>query len=149
MSKRKSKADAEFRAAFVLDWGSYACQSVVLINTPKAEALAYMRRAKLKKAFIAAFEAEDIPLSSTGAGYWWYCPEPTGSVISVSSEFNQWPFWEALVHECHHAVHRWLGKDRGMANETEALAYQQEYLWKTIRQKCFSIQRQRSRRKSK
>lgn len=133
----------EFKTCFVLDWGTYGCQSVVAINTPTAEVLAFMRKAKLKKAFIAAYERSEMPVEGSGAGYFWRCFEPTGSVISVTAEFNTWPFWEALVHECHHAVHRWLGDDRGMAGETEALAYQQEYLWKTIRQRCFAIQRRR------
>lgn len=145
--KKKRDSDRDFKTCFVLDWGTYACQSVVAINTPKAEVLAFMRRAKLKKAFVAAYEGDDVPSDDDAAGYFWHVREPQGSVIAVTSPFNQWPFWEALVHECHHAVHRWLGKDRGMENETEALAYQQEYLWKTIRQKCFAIQRRQRRKR--
>lgn len=40
---------------------------------------------------------------------------------------------DVLTHECHHIVQILLGTKRGMHTELEALAYQQDYLIKKIR----------------
>lgn len=40
---------------------------------------------------------------------------------------------DVLRHECHHVVQILLGNRRGMHEELEALAYQQDYLIKKIR----------------
>lgn len=58
-------------------------------------------------------------------------------VLWLKTFEDTWDFYLVLIHETHHLVHRTLGESRGMSNELEALAYQQEYFVKHIREKLY------------
>lgn len=59
-------------------------------------------------------------------------------VLWLRSWNNKEYDYDVLRHECHHVAQILLGQKRGMNDELEALAYQQDYLIDTIRKelKC-------------
>ena len=57
------------------------------------------------------------------------------SVLWLKEWDGSWSAAEVLIHELHHAVHFILGQGKIMGDEVEALAYQQEYLFRGIRQR--------------
>ncbi len=61
-------------------------------------------------------------------------PKSNVTVLWLKVYDIHWECMETLIHELHHAVYIVLGKNRSMADEMEALAYQQEFLFRSIRQ---------------
>jgi hypothetical protein len=125
---------------FILNWGTYPQDTLVLIGTPHREWLKVAKIYSKKKDLLSWVEqeamSEDIsPIFKTSKGMFIYSPDHSYSMLWLAEWDSEWVNYETLMHELHHAVHLMLGKKRGMADETEALAYQQEFLFRQARRK--------------
>lgn len=129
---------------YLQDWGTYTTQTPVFVGYTPAEICATLKRQKdFNKEAVAEF-CEDIDetekVFKTVQGGIWFTK--TGfSIMYLPKYEGSWSDIETLVHECFHLVINQLGKSKMLINhstqtvEEEALAYQQEYLWKNIRYK--------------
>lgn len=129
VSMRKKRT----RQYFVQGCGTYTNQILVVVGYTPAETAALMRRKKFHKYVINEYEKDhkDEP-EDRGLGACWF--HDGASVIWFPQYENTWNFWETLIHEIFHFVH-FMGEQRNMEDEDEALAYLQEYLFRQIRRK--------------
>ena len=112
---------------FIQDWGTYSNQTLVVVGLKDPEVIRLLRR--LNRHSARAFVRQNPDYDSAGF------------VFHHNGRSLLWlPRWKntgedilTLIHETNHLIHYVLNKDKGMGNETEAQAYQQEYLFKNIR----------------
>jgi len=137
MKKKQRKLE---KAIFIQEWGTYTNQTLVAVGSSTDEMLRYLKKNKVNKASIDAFVADKQNLESqmqNSLGL--FCRPKDGDAGSIlwlkNWDKNNWRCYEILIHELFHAVYGILGKDKGMLDEEEALAYQQEYLFGEIRRK--------------
>lgn len=134
MKKRTKKATKQKPIIFIQDHGTYTNETVCCFGGTKKDILAYLKRIK-----------------STKDAYQWILsdfddekPSEQGFVLSNSHGHtllwmfpykNYWKFWEILIHELSHLVDVVLSDQKKMMQETEARAYQIEFLFRSIRRK--------------
>lgn len=112
---------------------------VVAVDATKEDVLKWLKEIEAKKEWIEKVEHSDdaFTLLAEGAtACYWY--DDRAKMILLKSYVDTWEYWETLMHECTHAM-QWMGKTRRMQNEDEALAYFQEWLFRTIRKKLQSM----------
>lgn len=121
--------------AYVQSWGSYEIQTLVSINLNHQEIIRFLEKKKCDEKFLNAFRnsEEKLAPSYESRGFYWKPNGAPGSVLWLRPWSGSWENIEVLIHELHHGVHFHLSQCRGMTDEIEALAYQQEYLFKKIR----------------
>ena len=140
MRKKKKAKRAKRGFSFLQDWGTYPAQTLVCVGLGKPEVLKVLRSyggsdgtgrtmARMADAFDKTVE-HDL---TKNKGYFWSFEGR--SVLAVREYADRWEWWETLMHELHHAVHLINGEERGQEKELEALAYQQEYLFRAIRRR--------------
>lgn len=128
---------------FLQDWGTYQNQTIVVVGMTQKQIVSLMRRRKFDKVAIDAFEADDeIPkffCEENKGGVWHH----DGKTVMWLREWkDDWDHHETIVHECFHLVVEILGRQKNMGfSHEEALAYQQEYLWRNIRRKLQGYQK--------
>jgi len=136
MKKKKQKKNVPF--AFIQDFGTYQDDMFVIVGAKSREDIVKVAKsARIKKSLIKYLSEGDI-----GTDF-----KEAGSIVSFTQDGtenmvlflhywkNCWDFWETLMHELHHVVHFHIAVARRMEKEAEALAYQQEYLFRSIRRK--------------
>lgn len=127
---------------WVQKWGTYQNEMPVFVGYTPKEILAVLKKQKTwKQEPILAWEKElkQTEEFAEGREFCWF---NDGYCILFLKPFeDKWERLEAIMHECFHLVINILGDKRGMINTTvprveeEAMAYQQEYLFREIRRK--------------
>lgn len=155
--KRLTKSLKPLKCAFIQEWGPYKSETVIAVGLSDAETAAWMRKEKLFKSFIEAFEkavVEDDPTGELTQAYFWKDPGTGGSVLVIrkaervpGNDEITWEFYDNLLHELHHATYFILGVGRNMRTEYEALAYMTEWLFREIRRKVAREAVRKPRRK--
>lgn len=115
------------------DWGSYTNETLVIVGTDYDETIHLLHRlgarqfAGVKKEMFTAGHRGCV-LHTEGATLLWF-PEWK----------NNWEHIDVLVHEISHLIFFVMMQGKGMEDESEAMAYQQEYLFKKIRQNLYDL----------
>jgi hypothetical protein len=135
---------------FVQSWGSYSIETIVSVGTTHEEVVRYCKKMKFKKEMIEHLEKskEEIKkLQKKSKGL--FCILSPGNLIWINEYTDDWDFYQVLIHELFHAVFGEMGQERGMEKEEEAMAYQQEFLFKEIRRKLYKIYGIKKKRSNK
>ena len=131
---------------FTQNGGTFPLDLIVVIGYSWDEFIAELKNKKhdFKKSFIKDIEEDtkfkdlfktqsgddtgDFPglLHSLGNGI---------QLLVIPRYADDWKFWETLMHELFHSVHYEMVNRRCMGSESEALAYQHGYLFRSIRKK--------------
>lgn len=118
------------KKVFLLKWGSYAEETIFCFGgASKKRILKELRKMGACKRFIREFKAGFV-INKQVAGLFWEASK--GNVIWIGSGDVTIPTIGTIAHEVHHAVHFRLDQHRSMENESEAQAYQFEFLLKAI-----------------
>lgn len=123
---------------FIQSWGSYSNETFVCVGTTHDEIVKAMKKLKLSKDVIREFDKEKKEhdekwLTDDNNGMMWF--NDGRSVLWFKDWKHDWGHIDTLIHECYHAVHNILHKQKNMKDEEEACAYQLEYLVRSIRRK--------------
>lgn len=125
---------------FVQDYGTHTDQLLVCVGVSNKEIIAYCKNKKNKIVPEFADWVEktiDEKTIEKNKGTFAWNDNMNGTVLHLKKNEDTWDFWETLIHELHHAVEHFRVK-KAMQDEPEALAYQQEYLFRSIRKKLQS-----------
>ena len=127
--------------AFFQDWGTYPTKTFVAVGMAHEEILDAMRTMGCKKSYIKRYDAsigpdKDKAYEPNGAFTWKARGNSGLNLLWLSEWKNNMPWYANLVHETNHMIKRNLTDYRGMEDETEAQAYQQEYLFTRIAATC-------------
>lgn len=142
LKRKKIKAKLPkkpLKKIFFQEWGTYKDQTLVAVGVNMAEILSFLKKKKVDKESIKAMESWSKDYSQTMANSnGFFCqPSPNlGNILWLKKwDTDDWGCYEVLVHELFHAVYNVMGKSRGMMDEQESMAYQQEHLFNEIRRK--------------
>jgi len=133
---KRKRTNKNKKVFYIQDWGTYSNQSIVTVGMSYEEMLTTMKRKKLNKSIVKAFEKDEqgVKQSMAGAnGFCWSDQITGGTVIAFEDWENNWQHWDCLLHEIVHAIHAILDRNKNMASEDEGRAYQTEYLFREIR----------------
>ncbi len=134
MKKRAKKATKQKSIIFIQDHGTYSNETVCCFGGTKKDILAYLKRIKATKSAIQ-FVSKDFPEKYPSENGFIIYSDNGQTVLWMFPYKNCWKFWDILIHELSHLVDVVLSKQKCMSEETEARAYQIEFLFKTIRRK--------------
>ncbi len=124
---------------YVMDCGTYNDQMLVSIGANREQIVKYLKKTKCKKEAIAFVQNDEIPFEEIGGakkGFFAVHPESGFCGIFLSPFLDEWEWYETLLHETHHVTNVLLTKSKNMSDEVEAIAYQQEFLFRSIRRKA-------------
>lgn len=134
--KKVSKKN-KTKKIFIQDWGTYSNETIVSIGSSPGEVKRFMEKAKIKKEpkewLLRKFdELENIKPSESG-----FCllSDKGWTFLWLRDFDDTWDFWSTLIHEISHLIDHVLREHKLMWKETEACAYQTEYLFNSIRRK--------------
>lgn len=123
-----------------LQWiDPYKIQVMVGAGAEKQDIIEFSKKNKYKKEFIEWVNSDKIFnfLKGKAGAYCWAEDKNEMlkfNLILLDNYQDTWEYWECLIHELHHLVHR-VSKDKMLENEMEAQAYLMEFLFQQIRQK--------------
>lgn len=134
---------------YIQDWGTYSNQTAVFVGFTPTEITKVMKKAGLSKEAIAEWEngagaaTKMFTAEAENSGGMWFSNKGGYSLLWMPIFEDSWKCYDTLVHECCHAVLNILGGQKNMIRslnhelfiEDEALAYQQEFLFRKIRNK--------------
>lgn len=126
------------KTIFIQDFGSTSDQMLVCVGVEKIDVLKYCKKVGVKKDFLKMVEYLDWEWMRKQKGVFHWNDESSGTILFLHTPRDEWEYWECLIHELHHAVHEW-GKRKCRNEEMEMLAYQQEYLFRSIRRKLMGL----------
>jgi hypothetical protein len=132
------------KAAFIQDWGSYTNQTFVSVGMPIKDTIRAMSQRKLNPHVIKNFSQCSSNVASGAMGFVWHNEGRT--ILWLPDWKNDWEHWYTLIHETHHLVQHVLVHTNRMDDETDALAYQQEYLFRHIRERLQKLSKKRGRK---
>ena len=126
--------------AFFQDWGTYSTETFVAVGMTHEEILAAMRTMGCVKRNINRYDAsigpdKDKAYEAHGA-FTWKARRSELNLLWLHEWKNNMTWYSNLVHETNHMIKRNLTDYRLMEDETEAQAYQQEYLFTRIAAAC-------------
>lgn len=127
---------------YLQDWGTYNNQTPVFVGYTVKEITTIIKRQKWNKEAVKKWcEDEDLAefMEGKNGAVWKY---EGWTLLYLPSWNGTWDDIETLVHECFHLVVGQLGGQKAFINggsiEEEGMAYQQEYLFRSIRRKLAS-----------
>jgi hypothetical protein len=125
---------------FVQDTGVYTDQILVCAGASKKDVIAFNKKKRAIKPFQEWLKNETslYQEAEKNEGIYAQNDDVQGSVLMLRPFEDKWDYWEVLIHELHHAV-EFLAKRKAMQEETEAKAYLQGYLFRSIRRKFSGI----------
>lgn len=133
------------KGSFIQDWGTYGDETFVCVGLTKKEILQHAKKLELKKDYIAwlSYKLDELDESSTRPYDDAFClirdDEPY-TFLWMGEYNDNWDYWGLLIHECCHLIHARIMRHRQMWSEDEAIAYQMEYMFQSIRRKIQSWQ---------
>lgn len=129
---------------YIQDWGSYRNETPIFVGYSVKEITAIIKRQKnwLKQPVEAWVkgqgDSEQYFSNQRDGGIWFH---EGWTVFWLKKYEDTWDDYETIMHECFHLVINICGRNKAMVNhstqviEEEAMAYQQEYLFRNIREK--------------
>lgn len=152
MKKRGNLKKKRTKFWYIQSCGTYTSDIPVFVGYTVKEITQIVKKQNWKKepkdAWIKNYDEDNLVFDESKTGGVWFSQ---GYAILWLREFkNDWTSYETIMHECFHLVVNLLGKSKMMINnsngvvEEEAMAYQQEFLFREIRRKlqnAFSIKR--------
>lgn len=148
---QKKKVLKPFKTYWIQGWGTYSAETLVCIGGyTHDEVVKIMKKIKAKENIIAEFnknkkEHDEKWLNGSNDGVLWH--HESATLLWIKSWNNTWDNFDTLVHEVSHMVDIVMRDGKKMEGETEACAYQTEYLFKNIRRKI--VERMNKRDKVK
>ena len=135
MSKIKhyTKKEKSFKKIFVQGYGTHTDQILVAVGVSRKEILSYLKKVKARPEYIDFIKKTDDKFFENKGTFAWN-DKVDGTILYLKKYEDLWDFWETLIHELHHAIEHFRVK-KAMQDEPEALAYQQEFLFRAIRRK--------------
>lgn len=140
MKKNKSK-----KFWYIQNWGTYSNQTPIFVGYSADEITKELKnkRFEIKKDVIETWQS-DIEstrkvMSDSNTGAVWF--KDGLSLLWLPDFKDDWKHLETIIHECFHLVIGILGREKMMVNfssntiEEEAMAYQHEFLFRSIRRK--------------
>ena len=129
---------------FTQDYGTYTNEILVMSGiSDKKKVFAYLKKIRANVDFtkwvLTDFDELRNRLGKTESGLFAWNDKVNGTVLFLKQCSDSWDFWEALMHECSHIVHRIAKKKGFLENEVEAQAYLFEYLFRSIRRKLTGL----------
>jgi hypothetical protein len=125
--------------AFLQDWGTYGNETFVAIGLTHDEILAAMRKMGCAESNVLCydrgFEPEDRK-KYYEEPFTWNAKGRAMGLLYMPDWKNNLDSYTTLVHETSHMIKRCLIDYRGMEDEVEAQAYQQQYLFSQIAIAC-------------
>lgn len=136
---------------YLQDGGTYSFQIPVFVGYTIPEVVEVLKKQKglnpeAIKEFVDGVEMATKSFHGKQGGVW--STDSGWSILFLPSWEGSWNDIETLVHECFHLTINMLGRGKMMINcssgtiEEEAIAYNQEYLWRNIRrrlEKAYSL----------
>jgi len=127
---------------FVQGWGPLKVDTLVVIGYKHGEIIKICKeKVKADKFFVDFLEGlndkkheEERNQAESGSGYFLHHKETGASILWLPVWRGEWRDYETLIHELNHGVY-FISRGRGMSEEFEFQAYQQEYLFREIRRK--------------
>lgn len=136
--RKKTKPRKQKRSSkpllFVQNHGTLSNETLVAIGATGDEMVAYLKRIKANKGMIEWVRTwKDSKPSPTG---WVRTESEKGwTVLWLRAYEDTWDYWEVMIHELSHLMDFVMNDQKSMQGETEARAYQAEYLFRSIRRK--------------
>lgn len=139
MKKSKTK---QRKFSYLQEWGSYTNQTYIAIGMNHNEIVKDMKRrnfgAHIIKIFNDQKKENDDRWFNPQVGNTGVCWFHDGkSLLWLPHWKNDWEHWDTIVHEISHLIFEVMCKGKNMTVETEAQAYQLEYLFRAIRRKLW------------
>lgn len=129
--------------AFLQDWGTYTTQTFVAVGLKHDEILTAMRAMGCEEQLVKRYDAgmgrhKDTTEAYDPNGAFVWRGRPPGSVnlLWMGAWKNNLTWYGNLLHETAHLVKFFITDYRHMEDETEAQAYQQEYLFQRVALTC-------------
>lgn len=126
---------------WIQGWGSYTPETLVVVGGYTHDQItAIMKRIKGKKDIIAEWDKnkkdhDEKWLGGQNHGVLWH--HESATVLWLKEFNNTWDNFDTIIHEVSHMVDIVLRDGKKMSEETEACAYQTEFLFREIRRKLF------------
>lgn len=124
---------------YIQEWGSYNNQTPVFVGYTTKEITSIIKRQKWNKEVVKKWcDDEDLEkfMEGKNGAVWSY---EGWTLLYLPKWDGSWDDYETLMHECFHMVIGQLGVQKAFINgeriEEEAMAYQQEFLFRNIRRK--------------
>jgi len=114
--------------SYLQDWGTFTNETFVVVGMTQKEILADMRRRKFKKDAIEAFSRQNKPNGDETAFVW---VRKGMTLLWLNGWRIDLEHYSTVVHETNHLIWE-ITRDKGMVEEAEMQAYQQEYLFLAI-----------------
>lgn len=134
--KKLSKNNKKF--FYVQEWGSYTNQTLVCVGMTANEIVSASKKLKSDKEFIDFLDKDirdEVDKLQIDGSNGMFTEKNGASLLWLKVWENTWKSTGVLIHELSHAIYMILDKSKGMMDEVEAKAYQQEYLFHQIRSK--------------
>lgn len=137
MPNKTKKKTKKTKYMYFQDWGTYGIESIVVVGYNHKEILQKLKKLGARKEILKEIEEEkkSIEPFMRGCGFFVMLEKTGANILWFSRYGSDWDFIETLIHELFHAVHDCLGTRKSMMEEDDAMAYQQEFLFRSIRRK--------------
>jgi hypothetical protein len=121
---------------FIQDWGTYDNQTMVLVGYNLDQIIVAVEKAKWDRMTIILKSQKNDPgswFNKSTSGLSWVCG--TKSLLMFKDWKNDTKHLGCFTHELYHLIFQHMHKQRTMAMENEACAYQISYLFRNIKDK--------------
>jgi hypothetical protein len=132
MAKKKISKIKKYH--YKQNWGTYLNDTLVFVGYNANEVIKLLDKWEKTEYFISKINEE---LFNNNRGVVIF--DNNRTLLWLKEFKDDWEFYEVLIHESHHLIFNVLGECRMMKDEIEAQAYQQEYLFREIRQKLQKV----------
>lgn len=134
MKKKRNVKQSKKHQIFIQGWGTLNNETLVCVGCEHKEVIAFAKKNKIKAEAITWLEHHfsTLPEHPSTTGY--TISDVSGTFLWLREYEDSWDYWETLIHEISHMLD-FVFEDRKMTKETEARAYQHEYLFRQIRRK--------------
>lgn len=136
--KRSAPKPRPSKQIFIQEVDPYRKEIIVATGHSIAEIAAYAKKMRAEKWMLDWLEKNDKELTEQIArgSLGFLAVEDHGAALLWLKPYEDtWSYWECLIHELNHYGYLVLDKKLGMDGETEAHAYMQEHLFRSIRRK--------------
>lgn len=122
---------------YIQHWGTYRDDTIVCINASFKMVLSFLKRVKnCRPEIIKDFESRNESWdehTKNNPAFMLVVKKVKSSYLWLKEWDNSWQAGDNLIHETNHLIYDMLAESKGMGDEREAMAYQQEFLCKSIR----------------
>lgn len=122
--------------SFIQDWGTYSNETFVFVDYSLEEIIKRLKNkgwTDLANKIEAHSQKKDSVFNKKNNGLSWVCGSK--SILIFKDWKNDTKHLGLLTHELYHLIFAIMHRQKGMATENEACAYQISYLFREIKDK--------------